>query len=134
VVRKSSTGAPLRWSAGAMSVTVALDDAVPSGVDPAAARAAARGAVAAYQEALRALAPEVRVELIETTGPAPATAAHDGKNTIRWVRAGWDDDYDPAALAVTVTTYDGDSGRITDADVVVNAERYRWFAASDVRG
>src|SRR5262249_10086549 len=55
-------------------------------------------------------------------------------NTVRWVSSDWDDDYDPAALAVTLTSYDRDSGRITRADVVVNAQSYAWSASADESG
>jgi len=71
----------------------------------------------------------VRIEVSERAGAPPVPNPHDGTATVRWVSEHWDDDYDPAALAVTVTSYDGDSGRIRDADIVVNAQHYPWTTA-----
>ncbi len=118
-VRKSTTGAPLRWAEGVVSLTPVFDGG-PVGVRADDAAAALGRAADVYRTALGELVPEISVEL-----------RSDGHNTVRWVTSDWNDDYDPAALAVTVTSYDRDSGRITGADVAVNADTYAWSAASD---
>lgn len=119
-VRRSSSGVPLRWGAGTIHVQLALEDG-PDGTSPGEARAAAAGAFYRYASAMAELTPEV------------AVAVGDGGNTatVRWVRDGWDDDFDPVALAVTVTNYDADSGRIDGANIVINAERYHWSTAAE---
>jgi matrixin len=130
-VKKTSNGEPIRWGAGSVDVELALDE-TPVGVDPAAAAQAARAAFATYEQVLADMAPGVQVEIDALAGAAPEPSATDGKNLVRWVSVGWDEDYDPTALAITLTTYDTKSGRITDADIVVNASRYRWIAGEDM--
>jgi len=113
-----------------MSVVLALGDP-PRGMSSDDGRAAAIRALSVYQSAIEAMAPGIHMNVIDHVGAPPALDGGDGLSTIRWIGSRWEDDYDPAALAVTVTTYDADSGRITDSDIVVNAERYSWSAASD---
>src|SRR5262249_39113683 len=118
-VRKSTTGAPLRWAEGVVSLTPAFDDG-PAAVSADAAADALGHAAAVYRSALGELVPQISVELRD-----------DGADRVGWVTSDCDEDYDPAALAVTVTSYDRDSGRITGAEVVVNADSYTWSAVSD---
>lgn len=129
-VRKSNTGEPLRWAEGDVPFVIALDEG-PIGVAPDDARAAAGEAITAYQLALQRMAPGVHIQSHELDGSVSGSSTDDGISVVRWVTSRWDDDFDPSALAVTVTTYDADSGRITDADVAINGEHYRWSAASD---
>lgn len=102
-----------------VGITPSLEDG-PAGVSGDDAAAAVGRAAQVYRTAVGGLNPEISVEI-----------AVDGRNTVRWVTSDWDEDYEPSALAVTVTSYDRDSGRITGANVVVNAEGYVWSAASD---
>jgi hypothetical protein len=78
------------------------------------------------------MAPTVTVAMRGSAKPG-AVSAGDRVATVLWVKDGWDDDYDPNALAVTITTYDTSSGRIEDADIVVNAE-FPWTALDDCDG
>jgi hypothetical protein len=127
-VRKSSTGAPLRWPEGEIGVRLALEDP-PSGVSASAATEAGARAFDAYMDVIAPMSPSVTVAMRAGTTKAPVTAA-DGTTTVTWVNEGWDDDYDPNALAITITTYDTTSGSIQDADIVVNA-RFPWTAVDD---
>ena len=53
----------------------------------------------------------------------------DGKNEIIFVKKGWHDmEFEPpaGALAVTISTYDTDSGYIVDSDIYFNDEDFDW--------
>lgn len=110
-----------------MRVELALGDAP----DADEANAAAVRAFATYEAIFIGMGPRIRMEFAVRSGSAAPFDGHDGKNTVRWITSGWDDDFDPDALAVTVTSYDGGSGRIGDADIALNAERYVWSTAHD---
>jgi hypothetical protein len=129
-VRRSGSGAPLRWSDGTIPVELALDQG-PAGIATDEAVAAATEAFARYQRAIAELAPGIAVVVHARAGAPPAPSTRDRVTTVRWVDADWDDDYDPVALAVTVMSYDDGSGRIEDADIVINAARYPWSTSAD---
>jgi hypothetical protein len=130
-VRTTNAGTPLRWAEGDAPFVIALDEA-PDGVVAEAARSAASRAIATYQVALATMAPELHIQVHAIDGTVSGSSTDDGINVIRWVKSGWDDDYDPSVLAVTVTTYDAESGRITDADIAINAgDHHVWTAADD---
>ncbi len=46
------------------------------------------------------------------------------RNTVIWSRDTWD--FEPDALAVTLTLYRRSSGELVDADIVVNERAYTW--------
>lgn len=53
----------------------------------------------------------------------------DGVNTVAWVSSGWQAlPFFPSTnvLAVTLSTFDDDNGRVIDADIYVNAEFFEW--------
>src|SRR5262245_55542242 len=108
----------MRWPTGSIRIDMALDNA-PRGVSASDAAAAAQRAIATYTDALEPMQAAVHVDLRARTSKAGVDPG-DGVSTIIWVDDAWADDYDPTALAVTVTTYDSASGRIEDADIVVN--------------
>jgi MYXO-CTERM domain-containing protein len=132
-VRTTTTGKALRWADGPLPVLVALTDA-PDGVSGDDANAAALRAFDTYASLVQSMTPEVAVDVAMNDGAPPPPEASDGKNVIRWVKEGWDDEYDPSALAVTLMSYDTTSGRITDADIVVNGEKYPWIATESLDG
>ena len=129
-VRTSSTGAPLRWPEGEINVELALED-VPAGVAPEDATYAAQQAFWAYTDVIGPISPTVSVAIHGQT--KAAVTPSDEIATVVWVKEGWDEDYDPNALAVTVTTYDTTSGSIQDADIVVNGS-FTWTASDDCEG
>jgi hypothetical protein len=49
---------------------------------------------------------------------------YDRKNLVYWVYNGWP--YDPTLAAATFRFYDTSNGRLLDADIVFNGERYAW--------
>ncbi len=53
-----------------------------------------------------------------------AEQGHDGQNLVYWVHQGWP--YDPALAAVTFRFYDTRNGKLVDADIIVNGERFSW--------
>jgi hypothetical protein len=124
-VRKSRTGAPLRWAAGTIAVELALEEGPPL---PATVEvvAAARLAFATYAHVLGGMTSEVGVVVRVRPGPAPSIDPRDGRNTVRWMTGAFSDDVDPDALAITLTSYEPDSGRIVDGDIILNAD-YPWW-------
>lgn len=58
----------------------------------------------------------------------------DGKNVLSFISDGWQDmEFEPpsGALAVTITTYNTDSGNLVDADIYFNAVDYQWANIDD---
>ncbi len=51
-------------------------------------------------------------------------------NAIIWSRDDWD--FEPDALAVTLTLYRRDSGALVDADIVINERTYVWGEGAEV--
>jgi hypothetical protein len=112
-------------------VELALDEA-PEGLDAGEAAAAAERAFDTYRAALSPM--EAGIDLdVQRSGRGARVNPGDHLATVIWVAEGWDDDYDPEALAVTVTSYDPTSGRIQDADIVLNRE-HRWSAGNGCEG
>lgn len=95
------------------------------------ANAAALRAFETYHGFLSGMTPDVELAAEIVEGQAPAIGANDGRNIVRWVKHDWDDAYDPAALAVTLMSYDTSSGRIVDADILINGETFPWSARPD---
>jgi MYXO-CTERM domain-containing protein len=92
-------------------------------------------AEAAIRDALAAWVPYLPVDL-ETRFAEPATEplesdAYDHLNVVRWVADAEDPGYEPAALAVTYVTYRTKSGRVVDADIVINAVNESWALAAE---
>jgi hypothetical protein len=50
--------------------------------------------------------------------------AYDNRNLVYWIQSGWP--YDPTLLAITFRYFDRSNGRLLDADIVFNAQRYTW--------
>ena len=100
-------------------------------VDPSI-EAAVPGGAAAVEEALMAWSGlSGAPQLVWTTGPGGGKAAVDGVNTVLFAPDG----FGPAgaALAVTVLTFDEDTGEILDADIVVNGVYAFAVLAADAR-
>lgn len=126
MVRRCPNGTPIRWPLGDIHVEISLDDA-PEGVDPGDARRAAEDAFAAYAAALAPMSSGVALDV---KAGKRGVSRKDDVASVTWVHEGWDDDYDPDALALTLTSYDTDTGRIEDADIVINAGS-RWSTGGD---
>jgi MYXO-CTERM domain-containing protein len=119
-LKRTGTGEPLRWR-GDSDVDIVLAMRSKTDLSADAATTAARQAFETWGAAMiGGLAFH-----FEDTARSPVISPRDGHNVIAWVERGWDEDFDPDALAVTMTTYT-ENGQITDADIAVNAERYRW--------
>src|SRR5215831_17411253 len=129
-IRTTSKGVPLRWPTGNVPVVIALSD-VPSGVSVEDAEDAALAAFGTYGEILDAAGNKVVVQVTTTDGTVDVNN-RDGQNVIRWIKSSWAELYDPGALAVTLTSYDAGNGRITDADIVINAQDYVWTAKASL--
>jgi hypothetical protein len=120
-LRQTSTGAFVRWES----------EPVPFVVDPSLDAAAPHG----VEAAMKAIASWSRVaggpELVAKVGPGGGKPAVDGQNTILYMPDG----YPPAgaALAVTVSTFDVDTGELLDTDIVVNGRYAFGVLAPDAR-
>ncbi len=109
-VKKTVSGELVHWDARDVSYSVdpSIEANVPHGGE--AARLATRGWSGAVG------APEMH--LPDSDATSPSKPGYDGKNGVFFMAGG----YEPAgrALAITVLTYDNASGKILDADVIVN--------------
>lgn len=119
VTKHTAKGAPVHWESDHVSFVV--DDSVTnavSGAVPSIDAAAQAWSGAAGGPGLSAAAGE--------GGSQPAV---DGKNTILYAAQG----YAPAgsALAITVLSYDEDTGAIVDADIVINGKHAFAVLASN---
>ena len=56
----------------------------------------------------------------------------DGKNTVELVESGWF--FGPSLVALTVLHYETDTGRISEADIFLNGEDYKWGDIALQRG
>lgn len=119
-VKKSSTGAPVHWAAGDVTLTLAFAD-LPTGVEVTSATAAADAALATWQVALDGTG----VTLHAQRGSAGTDHA-DAIDSVRWALTSDDPDIEKGVLALTFVAYQSGSGEITDADVVMNAADFTW--------
>ncbi|HEY3815727.1 MAG TPA: matrixin family metalloprotease [Polyangiaceae bacterium] len=120
-LKKAANGQTVHWGGPTMTFVVdpSLEAAVPGG------GAAVASALAAWSGVSGA------PELTWTAGPGGGKAAVDGVNTVLLAPEG----FAPAgaALAVTVVTFDDDTGEILDADIVVNGVYAFAVLAADAR-
>lgn len=121
-VRKSRTGATLRWAAGRVVVELALEGG-PAGSSATDAARAAGKAFETFAVALGGMTSELEIEVRERPGDPPAIDAGDGLTTVRWRGEEFSDDHDPDALALTITSYLPSSGRIVDADILLSPDQ-----------
>jgi len=120
-LRQTASGRTVHWGGPTMTFVVdpSVEAAVPGG------GAAVATALAAWSGVSGA------PQLVWTTGSGGGKAANDGVNTVLlapegFARAG-------AALAVTMLTYDENTGEILDADIVVNGVYAFAVLAADAR-
>jgi hypothetical protein len=110
-VKKTSQGQLVHWEEP--DVDFSLDPSLGRNVDGAPEAAAL--AMDGWSGSVGA--PDMHAHPA-VAGVSPDKPGYDGKNGVFFMRGG----YEPAgrALAITVLTYDNASGRILDADVIVN--------------
>jgi len=126
VVKKTSKGELVHWDQRTVDYT--FDPSVDTNVQDAVS--ATTRAMASWSGTVGA--PELQGHAAATVTDAPKKPGFDQKNGVFFMPSG----YAPAgrALAITVLTYDNTSGRILDADIIVNGS-YRFAvlgAALDV--
>jgi hypothetical protein len=124
-LKQTSTGAPVRWDLGEVTVVVSLEDG-PRGVPDGAAEVLA--ALATWQDEL--IGSGVALGAIITDEPVE-TRSDDGKNTIRWSFDKDDPALAPGVLAMAHLRYRAADGAIEDADIVINAAEHAWTVAGD---
>ncbi len=119
-LKQSATGIPLRWDGQPIEIVIAVDDAPGKG--------GARKAAEAITAAFAAWDVPFAITLTEQHGTPPAAIANDGRNVVRFITDHWDPAWGSDALAITLTSHDPATGRITGADILINAVRHRWTA------
>ncbi len=122
-LKQTPSGQHVRWQ-GAVKVEVALDGGP---LPEAVARGAVERAAATWNHALPPGAGQLTV--VGLAGAA-ATNPADQRNTVRWTTSGWDADYGAELIAITELSYGSSSGRIYDADILLNAADF-GFTTSD---
>ena len=122
VVKKTSSGELVHWEGRTIDYT--FDPSVDANV-PDAAGAAAR-AMGSWSGTVGA--PDLQGHAASTVVDPPTKPGFDQKNGVFFMANGWA----PAgrALAITVLTYDNVTGRILDADIIVNGS-YKFAVLRD---
>ena len=107
-------GHPLHWQTKAASYFLV------SGNNPAGAagEAAVHAAFQTWNEASSSLQYSFAGYLSQ------GAQAYDGKNVVSWVSRSWP--YDSTLAAITYRYYDTSDGRLLDADIVFNGEKFSW--------
>ncbi|MCE9573093.1 MAG: matrixin family metalloprotease [Deltaproteobacteria bacterium] len=119
-VKTTSTGAPVHWATGDVTLTLAFTPA-PAGVDVVRATAAANDGLATWQAALDGTGVTLMTE------PGTAGTDHtDGVDSVRWALTADDPNIEKGVLALTFVAYQSGSGEITDADIVMNGVDFAW--------
>lgn len=117
-IKRTARGELVHWESTSIGYVLdpSVEAAVPTGGD------AVLGAIGSWSGSVGA------PELTAKPGVAPATPGYDGTNAIYFMKDGWA----PAgrALAITVLTYDSNSGRILDADIIFNG-KYRFAVLTE---
>ncbi|MFH0900919.1 MAG: matrixin family metalloprotease [Pseudomonadota bacterium] len=127
-VKTTAGGLPLRWGEQTLSIDVSMDGA-PESIEGVAGVEAVKSSFAVWSAILPASMP-VDIEASPVHTPAEPDA-YDQRNAVLWVVSGWDDDYEPNTLAMTLTTYNSETGQIVDADIMINSEQHDWIAGDE---
>ncbi|MEY4576222.1 MAG: hypothetical protein RL701_925, partial [Pseudomonadota bacterium] len=112
-INTTEVGKRIRWSVD--TVRLKVDPEYDTFLDPGQARAALEMGFEAWRGLPRV--PDLVIE----PGTPESVGHHDGRETNGvYLLRNWP--YEAAKLAVTVVTYEMDSGRLLDADIVVNGK------------
>ena len=122
VVKKTSKGELVHWETRTVDYTFdpSIDASIPDAVD------ATSRAMVSWSGTVGA--PELQGHAANTVVSPPTRPGYDEKNGLFFMPNG----YAPAgrALAITVLTYDNGTGRILDADIIVNGS-YKFAVLRD---
>jgi MYXO-CTERM domain-containing protein len=124
-IKKTQSGVPLRWENAPVRMELAIDG-TPHYLDRTVTTSTMQASFATWGAQL----PNPMAIGAVTTSGTPKIVGDDQVNVVEWISDRWDDSYDHTALAITFVTYDSDSGRISDADVIINADHYQWVQGS----
>ncbi|MGH7856593.1 MAG: matrixin family metalloprotease [Candidatus Binatia bacterium] len=114
VIDTDGRGHNLHWSQSVVGYRI-VSGSVPGG---AAGEAAVRNAFASWSGV------SSRIQYRFDGYAGSGVQAMDNRNLVFWKSSGWP--YDPTLLGITFRFFDTGSGRLLDADIVFNAERYSW--------
>lgn len=125
VLKQTETGKSVRWAE--MPVRFKVSGAGARDLSRAEARQAVAQAFAPWTRVDGAAV--VFVDEGETDRPVGFKPGAVNQNVIAWSRDAWP--FEPDALAMTVTAYQQNSGRLVDADILVNEDDYSWGVGKD---
>ena len=120
VLKTTDAGEPVRWAESPVHFAVSLAGARDLGLEPA--RAAVRQSFGPWTHAGgTSLAFAEDPPTSRAVGFEPGG---DNQNVVAWSRDAWP--FEPDALAMTVTAFQEKSGKLVDADILINEEDYAW--------
>lgn len=124
-VSLTDDGVPVHWADP--KVDWALNEAFPAGLDPVAYK----GAILRSYETWNAVGPEIDLRYTGLTPDATEgyLRGEDNTNIVTWETDSWD--YEPEALAITLTTFERKSGELLDADILINGVGFDWSVSGE---
>ncbi len=128
-LKTDGTGSPLHWPEMPVSYAVAADGSRDLPI--AAAERSVRAAFDAWDEVHGAKV-EFRYDGV-VDGLEAGYDRADGAvnhNAVVWSRDLWD--FEPDALAITLTLYRRGTGELVDADILINERSYEWGVGEEV--
>jgi MYXO-CTERM domain-containing protein len=118
-LKTTENGAPIRWASG---FEYAISSAGARDIEDARAVETVHGAFAPWMRVEGA-----RIEVTfagRTDGTVGFSPGSENMNTIAWSRDAWP--FEPDAMAMTVTAHQQSTGRLVDADILINEADYTW--------
>ncbi len=112
---------PLFWAA--IEIPWIIDDAGSADVAPSAATDAARASFATWDEVPCSYI-AFRFDGAVRDAPIGYVFGGPNVNTVKWLEQGWMQS--ARSIAVTLTTFDCNTGAIYDADIVLNGESFQF--------
>lgn len=127
-IKHTDTGAKIKWFQ--TRITYKVNHAMSRDLSAQQTLAAIKRSFATWNHA------SAQRLTFQYTGQSQNNAAgydrlkpNKNENLLYWVESGWDQD--PAAMAITITTYNRDTGEILDADIMFNGAAYRWVVVGE---
>lgn len=120
----ASVGLPLIWKSGCVSYSVHHAGSLKRGIDYETMHAIAKRAFGRWTSAgCEGAPPSIGVSDLSpaSCGEPEYNPSAANANVIMFRDGDWPDEYDPAAVAHTVVTFNTQTGEILDADIEVNS-------------
>lgn len=127
-LKRTTDGYPVHW--GAFPVAFGMDAQGPRDLGMEAAEQAIRAAFLAWQRAPGTTVAFIYEGRLRNPGVGYDRDAAANQNAVVFGGEAWD--FEPEALAVTLTLFKRGSGELVDADIVVNEKFYDWGVGAAV--